>query len=182
MDEKKSIRKDIFAKRKEYTQEQVWEMSQKIAEKLVKRPEYQKADKILAYIDCKKEACTKTIIETAWADGKKVGVPKIEGKDMIFYEITSYDQLELGYFDIMEPVESCPKAQWDDALMIMPGVAFDRNRHRVGYGGGFYDRYLEKHDIPKIAIALSFQVKEAVPVEPTDILPDAIITDTEIIE
>ena len=66
--------------------------------------------------------------------------------------------------------------------MIMPGVAFDRENHRVGYGGGFYDRFLEKHpDIQRIAVAFSFQMMSEVPVEPTDIFPQIIVTENDII-
>ena len=83
-------------------------------------------------------------IEKAWADGKEIAVPKVQGLDMIFYKLTDFAQLEPGYYGIPEPV-SGEIVQWEDALMIMPGVAFDRQNHRVGYGGGFYDRYLEKH-------------------------------------
>ena len=67
------------------------------------------------------------------------------------------------------------------ALMIMPGVAFDRANHRVGYGGGFYDRYLEKHpQLERVAIAFSFQMLPEVPTEPTDICPQIIVTEEEI--
>ena len=71
---------------------------------------------------------------------------------------------------------------WENPLMIMPGVAFTAQRHRVGYGGGFYDRFLEVHKIPKVALAFEFQMMEEVPVEPTDILPDAVVTEKKIYE
>lgn len=69
---------------------------------------------------------------------------------------------------------------WTDALMIMPGVAFDRENHRVGYGGGFYDRFLEKHpDIRRVAVAFDFQILDQVPTEPTDICPQIIVTQSD---
>ena len=78
---------------------------------------------------------------------------------MIFYKLTDFSQLEPGYFGIPEPV--CGETvKWEEALMIMPGVAFDRKNHRVGYGGGFYDRYLEKHpQVKRVAIAFDYEEK-----------------------
>lgn len=98
---------------------------------------------------------------------------------MVFYKLTDFSQLEPGYFGIPEPA-SGEIVDWPQALMIMPGVAFDRNNHRVGYGGGFYDRYLEKHpQMERVAIAFSFQMLPEVPTEPTDICPQIIVTEKE---
>ena len=64
---------------------------------------------------------------------------------MVFYKLTDFSQLESGYFGIPEPKEDGETVSWETAMMVMPGVAFDVNCNRVGYGGGFYDRFLEKH-------------------------------------
>ena len=99
---------------------------------------------------------------------------------MVFYKLTDFARLEPGYFGIPEPA-SGEIVDWPKALMIMPGVAFDRANHRVGYGGGFYDRYLEKHpQLERVAIAFSFQMLPEVPTEPTDICPQIIVTEEEI--
>lgn len=119
------------------------------------------------------------LIEEAWKAGKEVAVPKVDGKDMIFYKLTDFSQLEPGYFGIPEPTRG-EIVEWEDALMIMPGVAFDKNNHRVGYGGGFYDRYLEKHpDLKRIAAAFEFQILSGVPTEPTDISPEIVVTEKQ---
>ena len=119
------------------------------------------------------------LIEEAWKAGKEVAVPKVDGKDMIFYKLTDFSQLEPGYFGIPEPARG-EIVEWEDALMIMPGVAFDKNNHRVGYGGGFYDRYLEKHpDLKRIAAAFEFQILSEVPTEPTDISPEIVVTEKQ---
>ena len=90
------------------------------------------------------------------------------------------DQLEPGYFEIPEPTTGVP-AEDEEAILIVPGVAFDRNRHRAGYGQGFYDRYLEKHPHHKtVAVAFDFQIVDEVPSEPTDICPQMVITESEI--
>ena len=112
---------------------------------------------------------------------KKVAAPKVVGEDMIFYQISQPEDLEPGYFGIREPKTSLPVADGEDGLMIMPGVAFDNQRHRVGYGGGFYDRYLSKHTSHfTAALAFEFQMMEEVPTEPTDLLPDVVITEKTI--
>ena len=82
----------------------------------------------------------------------------------------------------MEPKKSCPLCKEEEGLMLMPGVAFDEHCHRVGYGGGYYDRYLEKHPgLVHIALAFEFQVFPEVPFEAHDILPQMIVTETRMI-
>ena len=117
------------------------------------------------------------IIEAAWRDSKEVAVPKVVGQDMVFYKLTDFAQLEKGYFGIPEPARG-EIVQWEDAMMVMPGVAFDKENHRIGYGGGFYDRFLEKHpQIRRVAVAFEFQMLPEVPTEPTDISPEIIVTE-----
>lgn len=180
METKKDIRKKVFALRKECSQETADQISEKICETVISLPEFQEAACIYAYADYNKEVSTKGIIEAAWKAGKRVAVPKVHGKDMTYYLLTSFDQLEPGYFNIPEPV--CKEiAKDEDALMIVPGVAFDKNRHRVGYGQGFYDRYLSVHTQHKtVAIAFDFQIVEEAPAEETDIFPQKLVTETAV--
>ena len=115
---------------------------------------------------------------------KHIAVPKVNGNDMEFYEITSIDDLEEGYYGIPEPVGGQP-VNVKDIVMIMPGLAFDTSFNRIGYGGGYYDRYLkrnEENNIVKIALAYDFQVlkDEITDIEEYDIRPDIIITDKNI--
>ena len=120
------------------------------------------------------------IIEAAWKAGKEVAVPKVVGQDMVFYKLTDFSQLEKGYFGIPEPARG-EIVQWEEAMMVMPGVAFDKDNHRVGYGGGFYDRFLEKHpQVTRVAVAFDFQILSEVPTEPTDISPQLIVTESKV--
>lgn len=179
MEAKKHIRKQIFAARKTYTDEQIDAWSREITKRVTELPAFRQADCVMAYADYNHEVMTRYIIEEAWKAGKEVAVPKVVGQDMIFYKIYDFEALKPGYFGIPEP-ESGEAVSWEDALMIMPGVAFDRMNHRVGYGGGFYDRFLEKHPgIQRVAVAFSFQMFEEVPTEPTDIFPQIVVTETE---
>ena len=180
MEEKKEIRKRIFKARKEHDDAWIQEKSHVITETLTKLPEYRNAERIMAYADYNHEVMTRYIIEEAWKAGKEVAVPKVVGKDMIFYRLTDFSQLEPGYFGIPEPVRG-EIVKWEDALMVMPGVAFDPENNRVGYGGGFYDRFLEKHpDITRLAVAFDFQILDLVPTEPTDICPQIIVTQSKV--
>lgn len=180
IEEKQKIRKQIFARRKEAQEAELSQWSEAIADKVIHLEEFEKSVYIYAYVDYNREVSTRPIIEAAWKAGKHVAVPKVHGKDLIFYEFTSYDQLEPGYFQIPEPVRG-DTVNWEEALLIMPGVAFDSDRRRVGYGGGFYDRYLEAHPGHfTAALAFGFQMIEAAPYEKTDIIPNRVITPEKI--
>lgn len=180
---KKEIRAEVKKYRREATQEQIHTNSDAICEKFVNLPEFKEAGVVFAYMDCKNEVETKKVIEQCWKDGKVVAVPKVFGKNMKYYVITSYDDLEEGYYGIPEPkYENLQEIVSEDGLMILPGIAFDTDRHRVGYGGGFYDRYLEEHpNMKKIAFAFEFQMFEKVPFEEFDRQPEKIITEKRII-
>ena len=112
MEEKKEIRKKIFKARKEHEDAWIQEKSRKITETLTQLPEYRNADRIMAYADYNHEVITRYIIEQAWKDGKEVAVPKVFGKDMIFYRLTDFSQLEAGYFGIPEPREDGQVVSW----------------------------------------------------------------------
>ena len=179
MEEKKDIRKKIFAERKKCTDSQVEQWSRIITQKVTELEVFDKAERILAYADYNHEVMTGYIVEEAWKRGKEVAVPKVSGKDMVFYRLTDFSQLEPGYYGIPEPARG-EAVDWEKGLMIMPGVAFDRDNHRVGYGGGFYDRFLEKHpELDTVAVAFDFQILSQVPTEPTDLFPDIIVTEKE---
>ena len=181
MERKKSIRKRIFQLREGVPQSEIQESSRKIMHQITGLSLWQKASCIYAYMDFNKEVMTRELIETACRQGKRVAVPRVQGKEMHFYIITEFNQCEPGVFGIAEPKDGLPEADCEDALMIVPGVAFDCDRHRIGYGGGYYDRYLSVHKKhPTAAAAFSWQVLENIPCEPTDIRPDYLITEQTI--
>lgn len=180
METKKAIRKKILALRKTFTDQQIAEMSCSVTANVCALPAFKNAGRILIYADYNHEVMTRSIIENAWKTGKEVAVPKVEGSDMTFYRLTEFSQLSTGYCGIPEPEEG-EIVNWEKGLIIMPGVAFDRKNHRVGYGGGFYDRYLEKYrELDRLALAFSFQIMDQVPTEPTDIFPTILVTEKEI--
>lgn len=173
---KQSIRKQVYQQRQLADPAELAAASESICRQVIALPAFSEANWIYTYIDFNHEVATATIVHTAWQSGKRVAAPKVVGQELVFYEITSYQQLQTGYFGISEP-EGCPPVPEAAALIIVPGVAFDGKRHRVGYGQGFYDRYLNRHPQHKtVAVAFDFQLFEEVPQDQRDILPELLIT------
>lgn len=176
--DKKALRREIGAKKSALSASEIECRSAILADKLFETPQYRDCDALYAYLSFNQEVRTNPIIERAWADGKRVAVPKVIGRDMVFIWLTSYDQLGPGYYGITEPLENGPVADDRRALVLMPGLAFDPYGHRVGYGGGFYDRFLEAEpEHPLVALCYDFQMFPRLEVESHDIPVDVVITD-----
>jgi 5-formyltetrahydrofolate cyclo-ligase len=144
---------------------------------VIKHPFFLEANVIYCYVDYRNEVGTKMIIKQAWESGKKVAVPKVEGEEMNFYYISDFSDLKEGYRGILEPDVSFP-ANDVHALMIMPGVAFDKKRNRIGYGKGFYDKFMDKHPtFYTIALAFECQLIEEIEANSFDYCPQILITE-----
>ena len=182
METKEEVRREVYQRRLSAQPEEITTKSRLITDSLISLPEYKNAARLFLYVDCKNEVVTRDLIRRALSEGKQTAVPKCRDRRMDFFEIRDLSELSPGSFGILEPVTE-RRADWEDALMIMPGVAFDRNLHRIGYGGGYYDRYLASHPgLFCIALAFSFQVYAHIPFEECDIMPHILITEKEIIE
>ena len=148
---------------------------------------YQEADLLLAYVSYNTEVHTHGIIEKALEDGKRVAVPRCaENHQMHFYEITSFADLEPGCKGILEPAAhlSAPLSAEDmaEALCLVPGLAFDALGFRIGYGGGFYDRFLAGFGGTKVAFARPNQLaSEPLPTDRYDIPVDYVVVPNTII-
>lgn len=178
MEVKQFLRRRMLDMRKALTLGQIAEKSRRIVDNILLTEKYKNAHCIYAYVPAKGEVDVTSLIEAAWRDGRKVAVPKVMDKDLIFYYIMSFNDLESGYFGILEPKEGLEEASCEDALLIIPGVAFDKKGHRIGYGGGFYDRYLEKHTKHFVmAPAYDFQVQEEIITEEHDIGVDMVVSE-----
>lgn len=183
MEIKKQIRKEFLKKRKQISISEWQQRSKIIQEKLLFHPWFQSAENVYCYMDYNSEVATREIIEECWRQGKNVWIPKIEESFMEFYQIRDFRGLIPESHGILEP-ETSIKAKGQDGLMILPGVGFDLLGNRLGYGGGYYDRYLERYPhLKKIALAFDLQIQEEkLPFEATDIRPDYIITETRFIK
>lgn len=179
MDEKKVLRRSVFASRKAASDAEIKTNSDLLFAQVYELDMYKNADTVFAYMDYNHEVMTVAFIEQCWRDGKTVAVPRVNGDVMNFYVITSLDQLAPGCMGIPEPFAGEEvDEQYEDAMMIVPGVAFDPMRDRVGYGGGFYDKYLERHpQHPTLAVAFEFQIFDQVPTDVHDRKPDILVTE-----
>jgi 5-formyltetrahydrofolate cyclo-ligase len=168
----------------EHTQKSDYDKS--IFNRLINCDFYNDANIIFTYVSFKSEVDTIKIIDHSLSLGKLICVPKINKhtKSMEVYRIKGFEDLDKGYFGILEPNEDCREVPADNIdLILLPGLAFDRSGTRIGYGRGFYDRYLTKCKayVPKIALSYDFQVASKLPSNEFDIKVDAIITNKEII-
>jgi 5-formyltetrahydrofolate cyclo-ligase len=184
--EKDSIRKQIIEHRDSIDINTKGQWDESIFNSLVKSEWYKKANTIFAFVSFKSETDTHKIINYAIQDGKTICVPRIKSKQkgIEIFKIDSFHQLEKGYFGILEPIESCLAVDSKDIdLILMPGVAFDRQGGRLGYGAGFYDRFLSKinNSVDKIAVAYHFQVLDNIPMDEHDVRIDGIVTEEETI-
>ena len=184
METKAEIRKRILEIRKALTSEEVTAKSEAILQKVLKTPEYMEADNILLYADYNHEVMTRGIFEDAIMRKKRVYFPKSDKltNTMHFYQTVSVKQLEKGFMGIPEPKENmqlCYKFNPDeDTLVILPGVAFDTRGFRLGYGKGFYDKFLSnKRQLSTMALAFACQIVEELPNEEHDIKMDKIVTE-----
>lgn len=186
MQTKSEIRKKIMAVKKSMTESQINELSSIIAGRLTETKQYIDNENILIYVSYNQEVKTMSMITEGIKAGKHIYVPKVlngkMSKYMEFIRIYSLDELTPGYMGIMEPASN-EYSVLDKGLVVMPGIAFDTQRNRIGYGGGFYDRYLKEHTkkFYKTAVCFDYQIVDNIPAEEFDIRPDMIITDRRII-
>ena len=166
----KSFRKEHLAIRNAMSEKEVAEKSGVIVKRLLQTGWYQKAQEIFAYYPLKNEVDCRALFLQAWADGKRIALPRTkEENQMDFFYIDSLKQLEEGTFHVMEPKEDHP-IDWSDALVLVPGVAFDRKKNRMGYGKGYYDRFFEgKSGCIELGVAYELQVAEQLPTEENDL-------------
>ena len=181
--EKCTLRAKAAARRRECPESEIARLSAQITARIIGLEQYTRAEVVFAYMALPKEVQTRELILRCLEDGKRVGVPKVQTEgaagEMHFYEIRDFDHLLPGPMHLMEPDPAyCPCLdQEEEALVILPGVAYDRALHRLGYGGGFYDRYLQAHEKhPTAAVAFDFQVFDEVPSVNTDIRPQILVT------
>ena len=175
--DKKEMRAYIRAKKRAMTEAQIVSASARLGEQFRACELYKKADTIYGYLPYNQEVRTVPMLEQAIADGKRVAVPKCYGEEMRFLYINDFvNEVAPGYANIPEPIADEPVAEDKTALVLMPGLAFDPQGHRIGYGGGFYDRFLaEEPDHPTLALCYGFQMVEHLETEEFDIPVDMVL-------
>lgn len=180
---KSDFRKLVFQRRKEYPLNLWKKNSLKICEKIKNLKEWRISEIIGFYSAIDKEVSLEYLMGEAFLKNKKVFLPKtwLREKRLTFHQIFSLSDLRPGVFNILEPLVTAPMIEVSEFdLLFVPGVAFDFNRGRLGYGGGFYDRVLSKTKALKIGVAFSFQIFEKLPLEAHDQKVDLVITESGI--
>ena len=160
--------------KKALSKAQIQKASEQLLHALLAHPFYQNARSIYGYLSYNEEVLTEPILRQAQRDGKRIAVPKIEGDTMHFIWL-SWDKISVGYKGIPEPTDG-EIADDPTALVLMPGLAFDRCGHRIGYGGGFYDRFLQKEPHPTLALCYDFQQFDHLQTEEHDIPVDVVLS------
>jgi 5-formyltetrahydrofolate cyclo-ligase len=183
--EKKKLRNYIQDKRAALSIKEREIKSKSAAEKFFSIKDYIKARNILICYPFRGEINTKIIIEDALNKGKKIILPRVDKNKLNLYFVSNLkDQLEKGAYGIMEPAPLlCKRARAADIdLAVIPGIGFDKNFNRLGYGGGFFDRllpYLPKR-VKKVALCFDIQVMPDIPVTRNDKKIDILITESKI--
>lgn len=174
--DKSALRRQIREQKRAMTQAQIELASARLGELFASTEQYRNARTIYGYLPYNQEVRTIPILERALKDGKRVAVPKVYGDEMKFIYMTDLSQIEKGYAGIPEPIADAPVADDPAALVLMPGLAFTKNGDRMGYGGGFYDKFLAaEQSHPTVALCYDFQIVETLPTEQYDIPVDLVL-------
>lgn len=175
--DKRALRREIAAQKRALSPAQIEAASADLTAQLLAHPLFRAARSLYAYLSYNQEVRTLPLIRQAQALGKRVAVPKVYGEtDMRFLWLDDPSRIAPGAFGIPEPVDDGPEADDPAALVLMPGLAFDPQGHRLGYGGGFYDRFLAAEPHPTIALCYAFQLLPRLETEAHDIPVDAVLS------
>lgn len=181
---KNKLRQEVRSRLMQLTKEEHEELSTRIAENLFALEEWKNADTIGITISIPPEVPTVRIIEQAWSEGKVVAVPKCdpEKKTMEFKKISSFNQLESVYYGLLEPVAETAKASKEELdALIVPGLAFTKEGYRLGFGGGYYDRFLSHYRGDTLALTYELQLMDELPIEVHDLAVGKLITPSKVI-
>ncbi len=179
---KSELREYYSQKRSSLNNLEIKKLNNIIFSKFINSNIYKNSNKIMIYISFDSEIDTHRLINQILSDGKRVIVPITDSKNnkLIPSELYSMEELELGFYNILTPktefIRVFDKTKLD--LIIVPGIVFDKTGYRLGYGGGYYDKFLhDLKNIPKISLCYDFQLIDSVPKESYDIPVNYILTD-----
>ncbi|MFC1769173.1 5-formyltetrahydrofolate cyclo-ligase [Nanoarchaeota archaeon] len=177
---KKSMRTSIRDKRKNLPVKWILANSKKVTKKLL--PRCKKFKNIMVYASFDGEVDTHVLINELLKQKKNVILPKIRDRLLMPIKISGFEDLLPGRYGILEPQQNTTFPIKKIDLIILPGVCFDKNCHRIGFGEGYYDKFLPKLNCPIIALAFDFQIVEKIQNDPHDVPVDLIITEKRIIK
>ena len=177
--EKAALRKHLLEQRDTISFDLMEIHSNKIFSKLSKTKIISEAKSIGCYYSIGSEVQTHEIINYLLSENKNVSLQKVEQNSMSFRKIEDLSKLEKGEYDISEPKDNAPIEQNHDVILV-PCIGLDKGGNRIGYGVGFYDKYLRGKDVTKIALAYSKQIVKTIPASIDDVKMDWIITEKDI--
>lgn len=179
-DEKKALRSEFREMRKNLASKE--EYDTEIYKKLINLDVLKNSEIILTYVSTAIEVDTKRLISHYLSEEKIVAVPRcISGNEMVFHEIHSFDDLEETHFSLLEPFENLPVVtDFTKAVCIVPALSFDRECYRLGYGGGYYDRFLASNRMNTVGMCYSENIVEKLPRNDNDVRTDIVVTENEI--
>lgn len=161
------------------------QIEQKLIEKLLDASIWKNAKTIGITLAQGFEWKTRPIIEAGWNEGKNICVPKCNpvNKALTFYELDSFEQLEVAFYNLLEPKPELTKKISKNAmeLLVVPGILFDKNGYRIGFGGGYYDRFLVNYQHATASLCSTFQLVDQVPHDHYDIRVNHLITENGIL-
>lgn len=179
---KKEIRQQVLKMRRDMTEDQVAELSQLICNRIRETEAYKEAEKICLYMPIDNEVDVTLLAQQAWTEGKSLWLPKTNGTLMEFFKFDQDTSFVTGPYGVLEPVSEEMLQIDGRTLVLMPGVAFSADGGRIGYGSGYYDKYLHGHSECKtIAVCYRFQIMDELPIEEHDVKPDEIIYENALI-
>ena len=180
---KKWLRKEAAAIRDSIPEQERAEQSEKIFRRVTELEEYHNSEVILCYYSIGSEVDTHPFLERAVCDGKRVYIPRVLSREEMRFYLYEPEELAVSRFGIPEPTED-PEKEFvfdkeipEKCLVVMPGLSFDKAGGRLGYGGGYYDRFLAvRSGMHTCAVAFGAQMREHVPTDPLDMRPQRVIT------
>lgn len=182
---KKVLRESMIEELGKLTEHERHAISEQLHEGLFKSNYWKNAEMIGIYVSFGTEWDTRNIIEEAFKTGKNIAIPKTipETKEMDFYQVTDWSQVKKGHFGIQEPVIEKTTYVEKDAinLLIVPGLIFSKDGYRIGFGGGYYDRFLVDFIHPTVSLVSEKQLRETLPISNYDLPVNYLITETGII-
>lgn len=182
-EQKKQLRKAMLQKRKELSESETAVKNSAITEKLLSLAKVQSAELILPFVSAKGEVGTREFIARCFDAGKTVAVPRcIDGSNMEFCVIHTFDDLEKGMYGIDEPKEYCEVIKAENAensVLIVPALCFDTKGYRLGYGKGYYDRFISRYSGFTVGVCYSEFIADDIPIDEYDRCVDIVITEKQ---
>lgn len=178
---KQTIREQLLTARRSVPQFEVLQRSEAVHKRLHGLAEFNQASTVLCYVSCRGEVDTLPVLEQCIARGVSVFAPRIDGTTMEWRRFSGFNSLKRGRFGILEPTKDSPLyASHDDAVVLVPGVAFTPHGDRLGMGGGYFDQFLATSTCFRVGLAFDYQIVDSLPHEEHDQIMDVIVTESTI--